>query len=161
MEKIVVYLAGPINGCNDDEAKSWRERVIELAGTEEFEFLDPMRRDYRGTEEGNEEAIVNGDLEDIVNCDVVLANCWKPSFGTAMEIYHSYLDGAPPIVISPPNQKVSPWLVVHSSAIVNSIEDAVIVLKEFRRQILEDFERSQQDILSQIPDEDFDKNGIN
>lgn len=41
-----VYLAGPINGCTDAEAKNWREELK----THFPNAIDPMKRDYRGVE---------------------------------------------------------------------------------------------------------------
>ena len=43
-----VYLCGGINGLTDGECNDWRTMAKEqIKG---HEFLDPMRRDYRGRE---------------------------------------------------------------------------------------------------------------
>ena len=82
-----IYLCGPINGCSDDEATGWRERVKGSFGKhEEVRFLDPMRRDYRGRENepGIAQEIVDGDLQDIQESDVLLVAVPKPSIGTTV-----------------------------------------------------------------------------
>lgn len=116
-----VYLGGPINGCTDEEATGWRESVKPLLGADGIEWIDPMSRDYRGREmePGIAAEIVNGDKEDIGNCDVLLMNCPKPSYGTAMEILHGYERGKRVIVVLPDDGRdPSPWIVYHASEIV-------------------------------------------
>ena len=59
MSKKIVYLAGPINGCDDSTAKDWREYAklhLKVDG-----ILDPMVRDHRGQEEAKYAEIVEGD----------------------------------------------------------------------------------------------------
>jgi hypothetical protein len=104
------YLAGPINACSDSEANDWRAEVKDkLAGL--YEFIDPMRHDYRGRElePGVAEEIVGNDLQDIYSSDVIFANCPKPSVGTSMEIYHSFEMLKKPVVVIAP-MPISPWL---------------------------------------------------
>ncbi len=124
-----VYLCGGINGLTDDEATTWRERVKAQLGAERC--VDPMRRDYRGREDGHAAEIVNGDLEDISACDVVLANCVRPSWGTAMEIFHAarWCPTVKTIIaVVPAGQPVSPWLRYHTSAVVTDLELAIDLL---------------------------------
>jgi hypothetical protein len=105
----VVYLCGGINGLSDADAKNWRE----LAKLSLPQTLDPMRRDYRGKEADNVREIVRGDLCDVANCDVVLAMCPRPSWGTAMEIYFAHSIGIRVFSVIP-SGPVSPWLAYHS-----------------------------------------------
>ena len=77
-----VYLCGGINGLSDAACKDWREH----AKSRLPDTLDPMRRDYRGVEAMHVDDIVQGDLDDIYESAAVLANCVRPSWGTAMEI---------------------------------------------------------------------------
>lgn len=118
------YLAGPINGCNDSECNDWRAFAKEHL---RCPTLDPMRRDYRGRElePGIAREIVTGDIEDIRACTFFLANCPKPSFGTAMEILLAWQRCKRVVVILPPDAIPSPWLICHSEAIVRSVTDAV------------------------------------
>lgn len=117
-----VYLAGPINGCTDEEAHGWRDELKPLLEAAGHEWVDPMRRDYRGREmePGIAKEIVEGDILDIIDCDAVLAMCPKPSVGTSMEIFFAHRELALPVVVVVPDdgRDPSPWLVVHSTAIV-------------------------------------------
>lgn len=124
---MTVYLAGPINGCTDDEATNWREE----AKKQLRECLDPMRRDYRGSEADSVSEIVSGDIADIEHSDAILANCWQPSFGTAMELWHaSQVLKKPVITMAKPGAPVSPWLQFVSTLVVTSLSDAIAALRE-------------------------------
>lgn len=123
-----IYLAGPINGCTDDEAHTWRE--VAKRDYPEYLFVDPMRRDYRGAEDENVENIVHGDLDDIDVADIFLANCWRPSWGTAMEVFYAFNRPMLTYVILPEDARVSPWLRYHSHGIFHSIEEAMTHIKE-------------------------------
>lgn len=122
---MTVYLCGPINGCTDAECNDWRAFAKQHlnAGT-----LDPMRRDYRGreTQPGVAAEIVAGDEDDVRACDVVLANCPKPSWGTAMELRMAKAElGKRVVVVLPDGTVPSPWLIHHSDLIVSSVRGAV------------------------------------
>lgn len=121
------YLCGGINGLSDGDCNDWRQRV--KSELPEVTWLDPMRRDYRGREDqpGVAAEIVAGDLEDLRNSDFILAMADRPSWGTAMEIYHfAEVLGRP--VISVCGGRVSPWLREHSSALFQTLEEAIYFL---------------------------------
>lgn len=120
-----IYLGGPIQGCTDHEARGWREEVKRRVKGDEF--VDPMDRDYRGREAGNERAIVEADKADIGRCQVVLMNCPRPSVGTSMEIFYGWLTGRHVIVIAP--DPVSPWLRYHSHELYSTLEQAIEALR--------------------------------
>lgn len=128
---MIVYLAGPINGCTDDEANDWREKFIDLLADQMdvFGVLDPMRRDYRGEEDGSVDEIVDGDKEDIRHCDIFLAYCWQPSWGTAMEMFYAHILGRLIILIMPDGVKVSPWLRYHADHIVRTLDEAAELIR--------------------------------
>lgn len=126
-----VYLAGGINGLNDSDANDWRTQAKALI-PREIGVLDPMARDYRGKEDESVGQIVEGDLADIRQCQAIIANCPRPSWGTAMEIHWAYTatgtygDRLHLIVaIVPTGTPVSPWLRYHTDAVVGTLEDAV------------------------------------
>jgi nucleoside 2-deoxyribosyltransferase len=121
-----VYLCGPIAGCTDDEATNWRELVKAALGEEAC--IDPMRRDYRGREDANVSEIVLGDEADIRDCDVVLANCWHVSWGTAMEIFYAASIDKPVIAVVAPGTRVSPWLSYHAR-VVPSLDAALDLVR--------------------------------
>lgn len=130
MSAPVVYLAGAINGCTDAEANDWRSAFKEGY---DGPTLDPMRRDYRGREAECVDEIVELDKVDIDECEVFIANCPKPSWGTAMEIFYAWEKLKPVIIIHDVAVPISPWVRYHSDAIVHSIADAVEAAERFAR----------------------------
>lgn len=124
--KTKVYLCGPINGCTDAEAKNWREAVKEYFPAS----IDPMKRDYRGKELTNYREIVDLDKRDIRNSDIILVNYDKPSVGTSMEVFYAWTLGIPVVVWAAPNTRLSPWLIYHSTTIVNSLDEVVNKIQE-------------------------------
>jgi nucleoside 2-deoxyribosyltransferase len=121
--KLTLYLAGPIHGCTDEEARGWRERVAESLAAR-FVILDPMARDYRGREwRAPAAAIVEPDLADILRSDVVLVHPWRASAGTAMEmVYAKRLYGKYVVTVCATDQ---PWYIYHSSHVAPTLNDAV------------------------------------
>lgn len=123
-----VYLAGPIFGTTDSEATTWRSIVRESCPG--IEFLDPMDRDYRGREDANVSAIVEGDKQDILSANTVVVGAWRPSWGTAMEVEFAYSHRIPVIaIVGLDHGPVSPWLRYHAR-IVESMTEAVSIIKE-------------------------------
>jgi nucleoside 2-deoxyribosyltransferase len=109
-----VYLAGPINGCGDDEANNWRSTVKGIFARRHVDWLDPMDRDERGKEANAYAEIVEGDKADIDECDAVFAFCWQPSVGTSMEILYAHSKGKPVMAVIPRGKPVSPWIRYHA-----------------------------------------------
>lgn len=116
-----VYLCGGINGLSDSECADWREWSKLLL---RHETLDPMRRDYRGKEDESVNEIVRGDLDDILECDALLVNAVRPSWGTAMEIVYAHQLGKR-IVCFVGTGKISPWLRYHATEIHETPQVAV------------------------------------
>lgn len=116
-----VYLAGPINGCTDEEAHGWRDRA---RGMIRGPCVDPMVRDYRGAEElVPARHVVDPDVRDIAGCAVVLAMCARPSWGTAMEIAIAKRELGRTVVAVCPGV-VSPWISYHADLVCRTLEDA-------------------------------------
>jgi hypothetical protein len=120
-----IYLCGGINGLTDDQATYWREYVKEWYP--QHDYLDPMRRDYRGREDECVTEIIDGDKADIVDSDVLLVNATRPSWGTAMEVFFAHSIGKRVLSVVP-NDPVSPWLRYHSSGIYRTISSAMETL---------------------------------
>lgn len=123
---MTVYLCGGINGLTDSAAKGWREEAKKslLCKT-----LDPMRRDYRGVEDQNVEAIVSGDIQDIERSDALLVNANRPSWGTAMEIHFAALLRKPVYAFC--SGRVSPWLRFHCTEVLTTMADCIGRLNRF------------------------------
>ena len=122
-----VYLAGPINGRSDDECKVWRATAAETLRVFGHEVIDPMARDYRGTEESNCDRIVDGDKKDIRSCDVLLVNANSASWGTAMEVAYASSLGKTVVAFatSTNSPQISPWLRYHATEIYESLSHAL------------------------------------
>lgn len=144
-----VYLGGPINGATDEEASGWRDRFIFELG-DEFEYRNPMERDYRGREDECVGEIVELDKEDIDQSDILLAYCWQVSVGTSMEVFYGWdlrfegvAKGPGPFVllVIPEGTRISPWLRYHSDAIVSTLEEAKQVIRAYEAGVpFEDLE---------------------
>src|SRR5687768_14416139 len=127
-----IYLAGPINGCTDAECKDWRQWFRGNIGIAGVEWLDPMRRDYRGTENMRYREIVILDKRDIASCNFLVVMYSKPSVGTSMEILFAWERDIPILLINASRQgELSPWLKYHATAIVDSMEAAAKKLEEW------------------------------
>lgn len=125
MKTTKIYLCGPINGCSDFECQVWRSEMEQMLPSNSFEFINPLRRDYRGMELEHLNEIVVLDKIDIDNSDVVLANSFKPSAGTSMEIFYAYTKGKPIVSIIPTDEPVSPWIKYHSTKTVLSLPSGI------------------------------------
>jgi hypothetical protein len=126
-----VYLAGPINGCSDDECKDWRRYATAEIGA--GNVFDPMVRDYRGREgePGIAQAIVEQDKADIFNATDVLVYFDRPSVGTSMEVLHAWQIGRRVWVANLSGKAPSPWLVYHSRCISPSLPEAIAAIRDY------------------------------
>lgn len=122
----MVYLCGGINGLTDSQCEDWRSLAKKLLSSS---TLDPMRRDYRGSEADNVESIVAGDLEDIADSTFILVNATRPSWGTAMEVVYAYL-AKKRIHAFAGSSKISPWLQFHCNAIHATVEEACAAINQ-------------------------------
>ena len=125
--EVTIYLCGPIKDCTDAECRNWRDYVTSIWPGK---TLDPMRRDYRGREMECMNEIVELDKEDIQRSHALIVNFDKPSVGTSMEVFLSWLWSIPVVVVCKEGMTLSPWLVYHSTVVVHSHEAAVEWLKE-------------------------------
>ena len=123
-----VYLCGAINGQSDEACKGWRDEAkAALAG--QYTVLDPMRRDFRGKEAGNAGKIIRGDLTDIHAADILLVNASRPSWGTAMEVYHAASSRRCLVYAFGAGDHPSPWLVAHCDQLFPDLAAALTVLR--------------------------------
>jgi nucleoside 2-deoxyribosyltransferase len=118
--KQTIYLAGPINACSDSECNEWRT-TAKVILSDKYDILDPMVRDYRDTCLDDYKYIVESDLDDVKKADIVLANCYKPSAGTSMELVYASQMGKKVYSASSP----SPWVKYHSDKTFEHINDAI------------------------------------
>lgn len=126
-----VYLAGPINACSDEEVTRWRTDARAHLEPRGHEIVDPADRDFRGVENETFESIVEGDKADIDGCDLVLAYCWQPSYGTAMELLYAWERKIPVVAVVPNGQPVSPWVRYHAAVVCPSLYGALNVVPRY------------------------------
>ena len=119
-----VYLAGPIFQQTDAVCNDWRAVFKVVTG---YEWLDPMKRDFRGKEDKAYAEIVEGDKEDIDGCNIMVAKVDPVSAGTSMEVLWAWLNETPVIAIV--NGRISPWVRYHATHIAKSEEEALEILR--------------------------------
>ncbi len=125
--KLRVYLAGPITGCTDEQAKWWREEVKSRL-SHQFEFEDPT--------DWADERPIPLEIEKIQACDIVLANMWKESIGTTVGIIRANEQGKP-VVLVDPNHMNNAILqsLLQPEKPVRSIEEACRRLQEIAKEL--------------------------
>jgi hypothetical protein len=128
-----VFISGPILGMEKNQ--SYREIITEICMKLGFDVIDPWRREkslYRGDEpcwwpHVPASGFVQRDLDDAERCDVMVVYLPKLSAGACMELFYAKRKGKKIIVVSE-MECLSPWIIIHSDAIVksfNALEDAL------------------------------------
>ena len=82
--------------------------------------------DIKQLQYSNEEItkIVECDKNAIIQCDILVAYIQKPSFGTIMEILHSYNNQIPVYVINPKSTFINDiWLKYHTMRFFETIDE--------------------------------------
>lgn len=93
MKKLNIYLAGPITNCSERQKTEWRKRMKAALGREGYKCVDPTDIQARKG--------VLAITADIEEADVVIANMWRESIGTAIGIVQARRMGIPVILIDP------------------------------------------------------------
>ena len=109
---------------------AWRDKARKLLEGTGFDVFDPMDRDFRGREGATAREIVSLDLHAIAVCDYILVNASRPSWGTAMEVVRAW-DGGKRVVAFADTDSPSPWLVMHTHAVLRSLEAAIVFVMNF------------------------------
>lgn len=129
--KLVVYLAGSINGHDRWEAVTeWRlyaAGVLEAAG---FKVLNPVRG--RRPTDTNTKDIVERDLRDVDRADILLVEMDHPNrayIGTAMEVRYAW-ERKKEIVLWGRANRESHWLKYHATAWFEDLDQALNYLRE-------------------------------
>jgi len=132
-----VFISGPILGMENNQA--YRDRIREICVKLGFEVIDPWRRErvlYKGDEQCwwskvPATSFVERDLDDADKCDVMIVYLPKLSAGACMELFYAKRKGKKVIVISE-MECLSPWIVVHSDAIVKRVEELEDALRQIK-----------------------------
>ena len=107
-----------MRNCTYTETHSWRDFIKEHLAYRSVSCLDPTKRKVN----------IAQDKADIRGCDVMLAYCWKPSVGTAMEIMYAYCHDKHIIVVGD-KKKLSSWI-THHAQVFSSLKKAIRCLHE-------------------------------
>ena len=97
---VKVYLAGPMEGCSDDEMLVWR-KAAPLSFSDGIKSISPVRIDSTFTT-----AIITQNQYDVKECDVTLAYLPKSisdrrcSYGTICEIAWAHAQNKPVVIVS-------------------------------------------------------------
>jgi hypothetical protein len=90
-KRYTVHLSGPLHGCNPRQRRLWRDEFTKLCP--DMQIIDPSGRadawDF------------SRDLRAVATCDVVVANMWKESIGTTIEIMQARALGRPVVLVDP------------------------------------------------------------
>ena len=126
-----VFLSGPMNGIDREDAQNWRRKVSDLLKNH-FKTVTP----YRGSEKvetfPNPKGAVIRDKSDILNSDLILVNdTYKDAsmIGTSMEVLFAYEHNKPIIVFGLAHNK-DYWLDYHSTIRVETLEKACEICKD-------------------------------
>jgi nucleoside 2-deoxyribosyltransferase len=129
-----LFISGPIMGMETEQ--DYRQVIAEICRKLGFEVIDPWQREkviYRKEEpcwwnKVPAEGFVQRDLDDADRCDVMVVYLPRLSAGACMELFYAKRKGKKIVVVSDLDC-LSPWIAVHSDAIVKSLDELEAALK--------------------------------
>lgn len=129
-----VFIAGPILGMEDHQG--YRKKIADICLKLGFDVIDPWNREkvlYRGDEacwwnKVNSFDFVQRDLDDAEKCDIMVVYFPVLSAGACMEMFYAKRKGKRVIVVSE-LECLSPWIVVHSDAVLKGFSQLEDTLK--------------------------------
>lgn len=110
-----VYLAGPIEGCTEEERNSWRNDIKNSLLLSDITSFSPD--DAQIENRADEHEIFHKDLFQIRQCDIVLVNLEhmnKKSFGTPFEMGYAYAMNKLIVVVAREDQLYHPFVTMGS-----------------------------------------------
>jgi hypothetical protein len=133
-----LYLAGPIDQCSKGEAFEWRDVAKRyLDGLLRY-IYDPTVR-VSGDPWADAHRIVTEDKTEIDDSDIIIANVWKKSLGTPMEIHKGFKDNKL-VLVATPKEIMSPWVVYHADFVYNDMD---VLLEELKFYLSRDYSFNQ------------------
>ncbi len=122
-----VFISGPIQGMENEQG--YRETITKICHKLGYEIIDPWLREkviYRKKEpcwwmKVPPKDFVNRDLEDVDRCDILVAYLPRLSAGSCMELFQAKRRGKKVLIVSD-MPCVSPWIVVHSDAVLRDFD---------------------------------------
>ena len=140
LQRISLYLCGPMLDCTNDEMSEWRKRVKSTLIAYPISIADPTTRDYRQVlKEAQtyediqriDEEIITNDLDEIAASHALFCGIWKHSSGSAMEIYEAWKSRKFIVSIVPNRMNTSAWIRYHSTEVVENYPDAIVQLRKY------------------------------
>ena len=145
MGRPTVYLAGPINGCDEDEAKGWRFDAADVLRAFHIRSVSPLRCEpivgerysvsYADPKFGSPGAIAAKNLFDVRRCDMVLAYLprelteRKPSYGTIIEMGWAHMLGKPVVLVTDdPALREHPVVQACAGWVLDNLDDGLDVV---------------------------------
>jgi nucleoside 2-deoxyribosyltransferase len=130
-----IFISGPILGMETEQ--DYRKSITETCLRLGFDVIDPWKREkvlYTGGEkcwwtECVPTDFVQRDLDDADRCDIMVVYLPKLSAGACMEMFYAKRKGKKIVVVTK-MECLSPWIVVHSDAIVKTFEELERALKQ-------------------------------
>ena len=134
--KRYVYLAGPIEGCNEDEINNWRHDAMTyyLMNSEDIRGCNPYRveeKHFKG-EPSFAQKIMDKNWYDCQRCDAILAylpkhiNDRRPSIGTLFEIAWFVSMRKPIFIVSEDMNYINhPLVVANTGWIYQDLDEAL------------------------------------
>lgn len=118
-----VYLSGPLANCSTFEAVAWRAEAKVLLGAANcIDPSDTWVREETALSLAEKRQLVDQDLRAIDQCKGLIYNCWKPSFGSPMELFYAHQNRKLTAVVS--LSPLSPWVHVHADFVGTTVAEA-------------------------------------
>ena len=140
--KKYVYLAGPIEGCDEGEINIWRKKC-HVGFIESNVGISPYRAEMASDDSESRKRIAMKNYMDTQSSDLILAylpktiNERRHSYGTTMEIAWGYSLRKPVVIVSDDPQVQDHPLMDMSGAMFEELDDAIdyinILLGEYER----------------------------
>jgi len=133
------FISGPIMGMENEQG--YRETITRICVKLGFDVIDPWRRErvlYKGDEKCWWNKVpppnfIQRDLDDAERCDVMIVYLPKLSAGACMELFYAKRKGKRVVVVSE-MECLSPWIAMHSDALVKSFNELEDALKKIQYQ---------------------------
>ncbi|TRO47065.1 hypothetical protein E2P60_03970 [Candidatus Bathyarchaeota archaeon] len=135
-----VFISGPILGMETNQ--DYRKTITEICEKLGFSVIDPWTREkslYKGDEKWwwpnvPASGFVQRDLEDAERCDIMIVYLPKLSAGACMELFYAKRKGKKIIIVSE-MESLSPWIKIHSDAILKDLNDLEDTLKKIMSEV--------------------------
>jgi nucleoside 2-deoxyribosyltransferase len=133
------FISGPIQGMELEQG--YRETITAICIRLGYEVIDPWLREkiiYNREEpcwwdKVPASGFVQRDLDDADRCDVMIVYLPRLSAGACMELFYAKRKGKKVIVVSD-LPCLSPWIAVHSDAILKRFEDLEVALTQITQE---------------------------